>query len=222
LRAAGSPAHAGIDPGRPSRPRVSAWLPRTRGDRPKESLGLSCIRQAPPHTWGNRPKGRSRHALVSRGKRVLWAFRHFRAGWAPWQPTAVGRSIVPSPAPTRPPIKLTAALRESGPIYKRPFLSTFFDCTMDMTADGRTGAIRPRMTPNSAYPEPSPRGHLVLGGPKAKRYLRHNARPVHATPVASPVASLSHISFTEFFLQSCITRSRNACMYTIRHIGNMA
>ncbi len=51
-RVAGSPAHAGMDPSRPS-PRPSrARLPRTRGDGPSTRLTEAVVAEAPPHTRG--------------------------------------------------------------------------------------------------------------------------------------------------------------------------
>ena len=63
----GSPAHAGIDPGRASL-RTACWrLPRTRGDRPQVDLTPKSTSEAPPHTRGS-TRGRStgwRHPLGS-------------------------------------------------------------------------------------------------------------------------------------------------------------
>ena len=51
--AAGSPAHAGIDPPPPPAPYRQTRLPRTRGDRPLSRRRPHPINVAPPHTRGS-------------------------------------------------------------------------------------------------------------------------------------------------------------------------
>ena len=51
----GSPAHAGIDPGRADTTRSRKRLPRTRGDRPRQTSGRRTAAPAPPHTRGSTP-----------------------------------------------------------------------------------------------------------------------------------------------------------------------
>ena len=72
---AGSPAHAGIDPRDVPLPHGSWRLPRTRGDRPPQSLPGGTRLRAPPHTrgstWGRRAdsaygQGSPAHAGIDR------------------------------------------------------------------------------------------------------------------------------------------------------------
>ena len=49
----GSPAHAGIDPLTSRTSIVPGRLPRTRGDRPAQTLELLTVALAPPHTRGS-------------------------------------------------------------------------------------------------------------------------------------------------------------------------
>ena len=55
LPVAGSPAHAGIDPGQAWRCSGACGLPRTRGDRPHAAHLVAERRGAPPHTRGSTP-----------------------------------------------------------------------------------------------------------------------------------------------------------------------
>ena len=48
----GCPAHAGIGPHAQCIRQGSAWLPRTRGDRPPKKLGAACCCTVAPHTRG--------------------------------------------------------------------------------------------------------------------------------------------------------------------------
>ena len=48
----GSPAHAGMDPGRSHSARTVTRLPRTRGDGPRPRFVTTTARKAPPHTRG--------------------------------------------------------------------------------------------------------------------------------------------------------------------------
>ncbi len=58
IRAMGSPAHAGIDLSPIGSDKVSCWLPRTRGDRPRTTARTPKATTAPPHTRGStRPDG---------------------------------------------------------------------------------------------------------------------------------------------------------------------
>ena len=51
-RRLGFPAHAGMDPAEPSRPRPSGRLPRTRGDGPQSGADRPALGLASPHTRG--------------------------------------------------------------------------------------------------------------------------------------------------------------------------
>ncbi len=65
VRAAGSPAHAGMDPGRRSGPTACAWLPRARGDGPIAPRPLPRPGWAPPRTRGwTRHRNSRRYACV--------------------------------------------------------------------------------------------------------------------------------------------------------------
>ena len=56
----GSPAHAGIDPARAIRRRRSGWLPRPRGDRPRQGVAGPDGGEAPPPTRGSTRVGNPR------------------------------------------------------------------------------------------------------------------------------------------------------------------
>ena len=60
----GSPAHAGIVPGRIPTGHARARFPRTRGDRPRAAIPRSTRQKVPPHTRGSSLVGLVRvHAL---------------------------------------------------------------------------------------------------------------------------------------------------------------
>ncbi len=57
-RQKGSPACAGIDPGRANTRILSVWLPRVRGDRPRRGPRLKGRGRAPPRARGSTPIGK--------------------------------------------------------------------------------------------------------------------------------------------------------------------
>ena len=84
----GSPAHAGIDPGRDGSTSNAFRLPRTRGDRPMGRVIAECSTAAPPHTrgstvirWDHRPAmlGSPAHAGIDPGRALPGSGR----GWLP-------------------------------------------------------------------------------------------------------------------------------------------
>jgi len=96
VSAAGSPAHAGIDPMAVSTAPIVRRLPRTRGDRPGDVQDAMVAGRAPPHTRGStldsvsdvrREVGSPAHAGIdlanhSSNKAKLWLPR--TRGDRPW------------------------------------------------------------------------------------------------------------------------------------------